>query len=62
MTIDYSAEIPLALVLAGGDGPSLGPAVSSVFGALGGVCPEYEPGVARDSTKMVVYPLKKLFF
>jgi len=55
-----SVKVPLALVLEGGYGPSLGPAVSSVFGALGGVCPEYETGMARDNTKRVVYQLKKL--
>jgi len=55
-----SAKVPLALVLEGGYGPSLGPAVSSIFNALGGACPEYEPSVARDSTKRVVSQLKKL--
>ena len=55
-----SAGVPLALVLEGGYGPSLGPAVSSVFNALAGVCPEYEPGEARDSTKRVVSQLAKL--
>lgn len=55
-----STKTPLALVLEGGYGPSLGPAVSSVFNALGGVCPEYNPGMARDSTKRVVSQLNKL--
>ena len=55
-----SAGISLALVLEGGYGPSLGPAVSSIFNALGGVCPEYNPGEARDSTKRVVSQLNKL--
>lgn len=55
-----SVNVPLALVLEGGYGPSLGPAVSSIFNVLGGACPQYEPGVAKDSTKRVVYQLKKL--
>ena len=55
-----SAGVPLALVLEGGYGPSLGPAVSSIFNALTGICPEYKPGKARDSTKRVVYQLNKL--
>ncbi|MCU0630919.1 MAG: histone deacetylase, partial [Methanoregulaceae archaeon] len=55
-----SAGVPLALVLEGGYGPSLGPAVSSVFNALAGICPEYEPGDARDSTKRVASQLAKL--
>ncbi len=55
-----SAGVPLALVFEGGYGPSLGPAVSSVFGALGGVCPRYGPGEPKDSTKRVVYQLNKL--
>lgn len=55
-----SARVPIALVLEGGYGPSLGPAVRSVYNALGGGCPEYEPGEARDSTKRVVSQLTKL--
>lgn len=55
-----SAKVPLALVLEGGYGPSLGPAVSSIFNTLGGVSPEYAPGEAKDSTKRVVYQLNQL--
>ncbi len=55
-----SVNVPLALVLEGGYGPSLGPAVCSVFNALGGECPEYKPGEARDSTKRVVSQLNSL--
>jgi acetoin utilization deacetylase AcuC-like enzyme len=55
-----SANVPLALVLEGGYGPSIGPAVSSVLNALDGRCPPYEEGEARDSTKRVVSQLNKL--
>jgi len=55
-----AAKVPLALVFEGGYGPSLGPAVSSIFNALGGACPRYQPGEARDSTKRVVSQLKRL--
>jgi len=55
-----SVKVPLALVLEGGYGPSLGPAVSSIFNALDGLCPEYNPGEAKDSTKRVVSQLNKL--
>jgi acetoin utilization deacetylase AcuC-like enzyme len=55
-----SAGVPLALVLEGGYGPSLGPAVSSIFNALVGDYPEYQTGEARDSTKRVASQLTKL--
>lgn len=56
----HSAGVPLSLVFEGGYGPSLGNAVSSVFSALGGTCPDYVQGEPRDSTKRVVSQLKKL--
>jgi acetoin utilization deacetylase AcuC-like enzyme len=55
-----SAGVPLALVLEGGYGPSLGPAVSSIFNALAGECPEFKHGEVRDNTRLVASQLVKL--
>jgi acetoin utilization deacetylase AcuC-like enzyme len=51
---------PIALVLEGGYGPSLGLAVRSIFNALEGDCPEFKVGEPKESTKRVVSQLSKL--
>ena len=51
---------PLALVLEGGYGASVGPSVNAIFRALQGEIPEYVRGTPKESTVRVVSQLKKL--
>jgi acetoin utilization deacetylase AcuC-like enzyme len=51
---------PLALVLEGGYGPSIGLSVRAIFRALQGENPEYREGAPKESTKRVVSELRKL--
>ena len=56
-----ATDLPLALVLEGGYGPSLGLAVAAIFRALGGRSPEPEPGPPpARSTREMVRILKKM--
>ncbi|MDD1666330.1 MAG: histone deacetylase, partial [Methanomicrobiales archaeon] len=56
-----ATDLPLALVLEGGYGPSLGRAVGAIFRALGGRSPEPEPGrPPARSTREMVRILKKM--
>ncbi|MDD1718546.1 MAG: histone deacetylase [Methanoregulaceae archaeon] len=58
-----SARSPLALVLEGGYGPSLGLAVTSIFHALTGEMPDrrdLEPGKARESTERIISELRAI--
>jgi acetoin utilization deacetylase AcuC-like enzyme len=54
------ARNPLALVLEGGYGPSVRPAVHSIFCALQGEIPEYHDDAPKESTVRIVSQLKKL--
>ena len=53
-------ESPLALVLEGGYGPSLGEAVAAIFDALHGRPVKMPSGYPRQSTRKVVTHLKKV--
>jgi len=56
-----SADLPLALVLEGGYGPSHGRAIAAIFRALGGRCPPEEPrGEPLRATRETVRILKKV--
>jgi len=57
-----AVDMPLALVLEGGYGPSHGDAIRQIFSALKGTIrvPEPDPVLPRDSTQQVVSLLKKL--
>lgn len=55
-----SCRNPLAVILEGGYGPSLGEAVSHVFRVLQGAMPEMPPLQPRDSTTRLVRELKKI--
>jgi acetoin utilization deacetylase AcuC-like enzyme len=62
MLID-ATDLPLALVLEGGYGPSHGEAVSWIFRALrGGLPVRSEPGKPRPSTRHVIDTVKKFSF
>jgi acetoin utilization deacetylase AcuC-like enzyme len=55
-----ATDLPPALVLEGGYGPSLGRAVAAIFRALGGRSPDEEPGAPPGrSTREMVRVLKK---
>jgi acetoin utilization deacetylase AcuC-like enzyme len=51
---------PLALVLEGGYGPSVGLAVHHIFNSLQGGCPKFHNGEPKESTKRVVTQLQKM--
>jgi acetoin utilization deacetylase AcuC-like enzyme len=56
-----ATDLPLALVLEGGYGPSLGRAVNAIFRALGGrPFPEVPPAPAARTTKDLVRILKRV--
>ncbi|HTY53485.1 MAG TPA: histone deacetylase [Methanomicrobiales archaeon] len=56
-----TVDLPLALALEGGYGPSLGPAVRAIFRALGGRVPDEEPGRSpARSTEELVRVLKRV--
>jgi acetoin utilization deacetylase AcuC-like enzyme len=58
-----AADLPPALVLEGGYGPSLGLAIAAIFRALGGKAGEAGPaGEPRRSTRETVRILKKVHF
>ncbi|MBP1928634.1 acetoin utilization deacetylase AcuC-like enzyme [Methanolinea mesophila] len=57
-----AVDAPLALVLEGGYGPSIGPAVNEIFAALGGRPVPDNGGTARESTLRIVSQLKKMMF
>jgi acetoin utilization deacetylase AcuC-like enzyme len=51
---------PLALILEGGYGPSLGAAVAAIFGALHGDPVRMPFGDPRESTRRTVAQLRKV--
>jgi acetoin utilization deacetylase AcuC-like enzyme len=57
-----AADCPLALVLEGGYGPSLGAAISSIFQGVNHPVSEIPTGEARKSTQELVSVLKKVRF
>jgi acetoin utilization deacetylase AcuC-like enzyme len=57
-----SVDSPLALVLEGGYGPSIGPAVNEIFSALGGRPMPDISGNPRESTLRIISQLKKVMF
>jgi acetoin utilization deacetylase AcuC-like enzyme len=54
--------MPLAMILEGGYGPSLGRAVEFIFRALQGEIPKLKEGNPKESTRRVVTQLQKMVF
>jgi len=58
--VSEGTDLPLALVLEGGYGPSLGQAVSHILQALGGPMDLPAPGVPSPSTRQLVTSLQRI--